>query len=112
MLKEVPEIITPVEKEYTRHSYHLYPVLIDIDKTGVTRDDFIKRLKENNIGTSVHFIPLHLHPYYQNKYRYKKGDFHVAEYLFDREVSLPMYPGMTKDDVMYVVETIKNIFKK
>lgn len=111
LLKNVPEIIRPIEKSYTRHPYHLYPVLLDIEKTGISREEFINRLKEYKIGTSVHFIPLHLHPYYQKIYGCKRGDFPIAEYLYDREISLPLYPGMNKSEVRYVVNAIKEILK-
>ncbi len=109
LLKDVPEVITPTEKSYTRHSYHLYPLLLNTNK--VSRDEFIAKLKEQNIGTSVHFIPLHLHPFYQKKYNFSKGDFPAAEWLFEREVSLPMYPGMSLQDVEYVVNVIREILK-
>jgi UDP-4-amino-4,6-dideoxy-N-acetyl-beta-L-altrosamine transaminase len=112
LLKGVPGIIMPVEKEYTRHSYHLYPILLDIKNTSMSRDEFIDKLKEHKIGASVHFIPLHLHPYYQKTYSYKKGDFPTAEYLFDREVSLPLYPRLSEEDVRYVAEAIKEIIGK
>ncbi len=105
LLSRVPEVITPVEKPYTRHAYHLYPLLLNTPT--VSRDEFIARLKEWNIGTSVHFIPLHLFPYYQKRYR--KGDFPVAEWIFEREVSLPLYPDMTLQDVEYVVNVIKKV---
>ncbi|MDP6648400.1 MAG: UDP-4-amino-4,6-dideoxy-N-acetyl-beta-L-altrosamine transaminase [Candidatus Woesearchaeota archaeon] len=112
LLKGVPGIIVPLEKEYTKHSYHLYPILLDIENTSMSRDEFIDKLKEHNIGASVHFIPLHLHPYYQKTYDYKKGDFPTAEYLFDREVSLPLYPGMSEEDIRYVAETVREIIGK
>jgi len=111
-LKGVPGIIVPLEKEYTRHSYHLYPILLDIENINMTRAEFIDKLKEYKIGASVHFIPLHLHPYYQKTYDYKKGDFPTAEYLFDREVSLPLYPRLSEEDVRYVVQSIKEILSK
>ncbi len=109
LLKDVPGIITPIEKNYTRHAYHLYPLLLNTDK--VSRDQFIAKLKEYNIGTSVHFIPLHLHPFYQKKYDFKRGDVPIAEWLFEREVSLPLYPGMTLQDAEYVVNAIKEILQ-
>jgi len=112
LLKGVSGIITPAEKEYTKHSYHLYPILLDIDSINMNREEFIDKLKEYKIGASVHFIPLHLHPYYQKAHGYKKGDFPNAEYLFDREVSLPLYPGMNEEDVRYVAEAIKEIIGK
>lgn len=108
LLKDLP-VITPTEKSYTRHAFHLYPLLLNTDK--ISRDQFINKLKEYNIGTSVHFIPLHMHPYYQQKYNFKKGDFPVAEQLFENEVSLPLYPGMTLQDVEYVVNAIKEILE-
>lgn len=109
LLKDIPDLIIPIEKSYTRHAYHLYPLLLNTNK--VSRDEFITKLKEYNIGTSVHFIPLHLHPFYQQKYNFNKGDFPTAEWLFEREVSLPMYPGMTLQDVEYVVNAIKEILQ-
>ena len=109
LLKDVSGVITPTEKSYTKHAFHLYPLLLNTDK--ITRDQLILRLKEYNVGTSVHFIPLHMHPFYQNKYNFNKGDFPIAEWLFEKEVSLPMYPGMTLQDVEYVVDAIKEILK-
>lgn len=107
LLKDIPDLITPIEKSYTRHAYHLYPLLLKTDK--ISRDQFITKLKEYNIGTSVHFIPLHLHPFYQKKYNFNKGDFPISEWLFEREVSLPLYPGMTLQDVEYVANAIREI---
>jgi len=112
LLKKVPGIITPEEKEYTKHSYHLYPILLDIDSLSITRAEFIDKLKEYKIGSSVHFIPLHLHSHYQKTYGYKNGDFPTAEYLFEREISLPLYPRMSEEDVKYVAEAIKEIIAK
>ncbi len=112
LLKEVPGIITPQEKGYTHHSYHLYPVLIEPEVLGLNRDYLIDKLKEWNIGTSVHFIPLHFHPYYKKKYQYCRGDFPVAEWLFEREVSLPLFPEMSLEDAEYVVRCIREIIKR
>ena len=109
LLKDLPSVITPIEKSYTKHTYHLYPLLLNTEK--ISRNDFIIKLKEYNIGTSVHFIPLHLHPFYQKKYNFNKGAFPVTEWLFEREVSLPLYPGMTLQDVEYVVDVIKEILQ-
>ena len=66
-------------------------------------------LKSENIGTSVHFIPLHLHPYYQRTYGYKRGDFPVAESVFDRTVSLPIYPRMSENDVDDVIASVRKV---
>lgn len=109
LLKDIPEIITPVEKEYTKHAYHLYPIILD--STVIKRDDFITKLREYKVGTSVHFIPLHMHPYYKNKYGFEEDSFPTATSIFNREISLPMYPLMEKEDVEYVVNAIKDILK-
>lgn len=108
-LKEVPQIITPTVKNYTKHAWHLYSIQINTDLLNISRNDFIEALKAENIGTSVHFIPLHLHHYYKEKYGFKRGDFPVAESVYDREISLPLYPKMTDKDAKDVVSAVKKI---
>lgn len=84
-------------------SRHIFPVLVSMD-----RSKFIEKLKEREIIASVHFIPLHLHPYY-SKMGYKKGDFPVAEKIYKHVVSIPLYPKMTDDDVDYVIKSVTEI---
>jgi len=102
-------LITPTIKKHVKHAWHLYPLLIDIDRMKINRNKFIEELKKQNIGTSVHFIPLHLHPFYRKTLGYKKGDFPSAEWVYEREISLPIYPRMTDDDVIDVVNAVKKI---
>lgn len=109
-LSELGGIITPNRSSYSSHVYHLYPIRLD-KSLGVTRDHFITALKSYNIGTSVHFIPLHLHSFYQKNHGYKVGDFPVSEKVFDSIVSLPMSPAMNRDDVDYVVDVIESVIK-
>lgn len=78
-------------------AWHLYPV--QISSPGVTRNEVVEHLRRCNIGSSVHFIPLHLMTFYQNRFGYRRGDFPVAEAVFDRTVSLPLFPGMRESDV-------------
>ena len=66
-------------------------------------------MKERNIGCSVHFIPLHLHPFYRKTFKFRKGDFPDAEWVYEREVSLPLYPKMTKRDLGYVVNAVSDV---
>jgi dTDP-4-amino-4,6-dideoxygalactose transaminase len=87
----------------------LYPLLINANLLSISRNGFIEALKSENIGTSVHFIPLHLHPYYKDTYGYKRGDFPIAESVFDREISLPIYPRMTEDDVDDVIASVHKV---
>ena len=102
-------ITTPYISSEIDHAWHLYTILIDPDVMGLDRAQFIEALTSENIGTSVHFIPLHLHPYYRNIYGYKRGDFPNAEYIYDRILSLPLYPLMTPDDLNDVINAIKKI---
>ena len=84
------------------HAYHLFPIILP---NGVKRDDFISAMKEENIGTSVHFIPLHLHSYYAAKV---KDKFPVADAIFENIVSIPMFPSMSDDDVEYVISKVNS----
>ncbi len=86
------------------HSYHLFPIILP---SGVERDSFMDSLKERNIGTSIHFIPLHLHSYYQKQFR--MDDFPVANERFERILSIPLFPSMTHEDICYVVDQINGL---
>ncbi len=88
-----------------RHSYHLFP--IRINRKVIRRDEFILKLKERNIGCSVHFIPLHLHPFYSRKFN--KDMFPVANKVYQEVVSLPIYPQMRDEDVYYVIENVNKL---
>lgn len=108
----MPEIETPNVRGYVEHAWHLYPVLINPALVKIDRGEFIEALKAENIGTSVHFIPLHLHPFYQQEYGLKRGDFPVAEEVFDRIISLPLYPKMTLSDAQDVASALKKVTRK
>lgn len=107
--KNLDAVTIPAEAEYTTHSWHLYVLRLNLDKLTIDRDRFIELMGEANIGTSVHFIPVHLMSYYKNTYGYKEGDFPVAENYFDRIVSLPLYPKMSDEDVQDVIEAVTHI---
>jgi len=109
---KLPELEVPVELEYARHAWHLYIIKLNLDKLSIDRGKFIEELKEEKIGTSVHFIPLHMHPYYRDTYGYKPGDFPVAEGVFERIISLPLYPRMSKQDAKDVVDAVKRIIER
>ncbi len=102
-------VITPKVADYTDHSWHLYVLRLDLEKLTIDRDKFIELMAEENIGTSVHFIPVHLMSYYRNTYGYKEGDFPVAEKYFDTIVSLPLYPRMNNQDVQDVINAVEKI---
>jgi len=117
-LKDIPEIQLP-EWYYTyfdehgnlgiKSSWHLFVVMLELDQLRISRDQFIQELKSRGIGTSVHFIPLHLQPYYANKHGYKKGDFPTAEMIYSKIISLPLYPKLRRDEITYVISVLKEI---
>ena len=102
--------VSPAPK--TRHSYHLYTLLIDIDKTPIKRDEFIDEMNKKKIGVGVHYRALHLHPYYRDTYGYKSGDFPNAEWLSERTVSLPLSPSLTNENVNNVTSAVQDIFSQ
>jgi dTDP-4-amino-4,6-dideoxygalactose transaminase len=102
----------PLVKPDIQHAWHLFTVLVDSDVLRIHRDQVIEELRQRGIGTSVHFIPLHLHPYYQQKWGYQPGQFPHAERHFERCLSLPIYPRMTDEDVDYVIESLSDIAAK
>jgi perosamine synthetase len=99
----------PPRRDGDRHAWHLYVVRLRLDALSIDRDELIGRLAAAGIGASVHFIPLHLHPYYQRELGYRPGDFPVAEDLFRRSISLPVWPDMTAEQVERVSSTLLEI---
>ena len=92
------------------HSWHLFPVIIKPEST-VTRNEFIIKMKEVGIGTSVHYIPLHRMSYYKGTYKLDPGDFPNTEKIWNGTVSLPIYPGLTESELDYICHTIRKILK-
>ncbi len=91
------------------HAWHLFVVEANKQALRINRDQVIDELKARGIGTSVHFIPLHLHPLYQNKLGYRCGQFPNAEERFAGAISLPIFPGMTQEELERVVEALRDI---
>jgi len=109
---EMDEIIIPHVKENIRHAWHLYPIQVNTECLKIDRNQFIQELTDENIGSSVHFLPVHLHPYYRNKFKYKRGDFPKAEYAYDHIISLPLYTKITEEELEIVIKCVKKIVKK
>ncbi|HWR14170.1 MAG TPA: DegT/DnrJ/EryC1/StrS family aminotransferase [Terriglobales bacterium] len=87
-------------------AWHLYVLRLNLDRLSVTRNGFVEKLRKAGIGISVHFIPLHLHPYYSKTYGYKPGDLPNAEREYERYFSLPIFPDMKDEEVDYVIDTV------
>jgi len=106
---EMGELSTPVARPEVEHAWHLYILRLNAERLRITRDQFIEELKKRRIGTSVHFIPIHTHPYYRDKYGYRAEDFPIAYREFQRIVSLPLNPRMSDGDVEDVVEAVREV---
>lgn len=104
---ELDTCFVPRDAGYGMHAWHLYILEVNLEALAIGRNDFIERLRQKGVGTSVHFIPLNLHPVYQRAFGYKPGQFPVAEAVFERTCSLPIYPGMTDRDVDHVIEAVR-----
>ena len=103
------EFQTPVHREQVTHAWHLYVLRLNEDELAIDRNTFIENINARNIGTSVHFIPIHLHSYYAQKYGWSPEDFPVALSNFNRMVSLPLSAKMSDDDVTDVIDAVQNV---
>ena len=99
----------PTELVGYRSAWHLFPIRLHLDQLTIDRGAFIDELGRHNIGTSVHFIPVHTHPYYRDRYAYTPTDFPVAWNEFQRLISLPLNPRMKPDDARDVVGAVRDI---
>ncbi len=97
---------TPTTRDNVEHAWHLYVLRVRLDMLAIDRSGFIEQLKARQIGTSVHFIPIHLHPFYREKYGFRPDEFPVAFRQYQRMISLPLYPAMTDADVADVIEAV------
>jgi perosamine synthetase len=102
-------VVTPVVRDPQSHGWHLYVIQVNPDQLTIGRDAFIQALSERNIGVSVHFIPLHLQPYYRDTYGLKPEDFPRATATFQRILSLPLYARMSDGDVQDVIDAVVDV---
>jgi UDP-4-amino-4,6-dideoxy-N-acetyl-beta-L-altrosamine transaminase len=101
--------VTPGVRGDSAHAYHLYPLQIDFSKLSISKREFFVRLRDKGIQCQVHYVPLHLQPYYRDKYGYAAGDFPIAEEFYRREISIPLYPGLESNDLEYISSSMKDI---
>ncbi len=104
-----PAFEVPVARAHVEHAWHLYVLRLRPEALRIGRDQFVDELTERNIGTSVHFIPIHLHPYYRDTYGYVPDSFPVAHGAFARMLSLPLHPRLDDGDVGDVIEAVLDI---
>jgi len=106
---EVEELEIPPDKKDCRHAWHLYSLRLNLDALDITRDEFIQRLNERGVGTSVHFIPIPMHPAYKAIASRPENACPRAMSLYPRLISLPLYPSMTLSQVEYVAKSVKQV---
>lgn len=106
---DIPEIRRPIRRPDSSHTFHLYAVRFTQDRLRIARDEIIRALTRCNIGTSVHFIPVHMHPYYRETFAYTSESFPNASRIFSELVSLPLYPAMSDEDIASVHLAVRAI---
>ena len=109
--RELPLILPFPMPPDQRHAYHLYTPLLDLERVRCTRDEFLQALHKEKIGAGIHYISLHLHPFYQETYGYRRGEFPNAEFISDRTFSLPFSANLTDQDVEDVIKAVKKILE-
>jgi len=109
LLGGIDELILPRQMPNRVHSWHLYVIRLRLDRLKIDRAQFITELQQRGIGTSVHWMPLHMHPYYKQTFGYAASDLPMAASLYPEMITLPLYPDMTEDDIEYVCDSIKEI---
>ena len=101
---KIPELLSNVEP-----SYHLYPLQIDFKKLPFSKVELFERMKKAGINLQVHYIPIHLQPFYKKNYGFQQGDFPISERFYQNELSLPIYPDLSDKDVSLVIDSILEI---
>lgn len=106
--KDFPEIITPTETDGAKHAYHIYVIQLSGELENYRKEIF-EALRAENIGVNVHYVPVHLHPFYKREYGFEKGDFPIAEKYYNRAITLPIFPRMSDKDVRDVIRSVKKV---
>lgn len=107
--RELPCIVLPQTKPEMDHAWHLFPIRLHLEKLSADRSQIFSALRAENIGVNVHYIPVHLHPYYRDRFGYRGGEYPVAEQAYERLISLPMFHGMTDRDIEDVILAVSKV---
>jgi dTDP-4-amino-4,6-dideoxygalactose transaminase len=109
VFQDLSEIEILKLKPGVKHAYHLYPILLKLDRLNADRDVIMNAVQAEQVGIGIHFRAIHLHPFYRKRYGFSPGMLPVAEDASRRELSLPLYPGMTEDDLRDVIAVIRKV---
>ncbi len=108
-LRSVSEIELPPRSDNRIHSWHLFPIRLNLEKLTIDRNQFLENLRANGVGCSVHWRPLHLHPLYSERFGWREADFPVATQLWKRIISLPIFSSMKVSEIKHVNDTVKKL---
>jgi perosamine synthetase len=107
--RALPGVLVPGTRADVNPAWHLYPIRVNAGKLTTDRTGFFRALRAENIGVNVHYIPVHLHPYYRDRFGYRGGEYPVAEAAYEQLISLPMFHGMTDQDVGDVIAAVRKV---
>jgi perosamine synthetase len=107
--QDLPAVVLPAVRDQVNPAWHLYPIRLQLEMLPVGRAELFQGLRAENIGVNVHYIPVHLHPYYRERFGHKEGQYPVAETAYERLISLPMFHSMTDEDVRDVVKAMRKV---
>jgi perosamine synthetase len=107
--RDMSGVLPPQVRDVVNPAWHLYPIRLDLARLSAGRTEVFRALRAENIGVNVHYIPVHRHPYYRDCFGYNGGEYPVAEYAYERLISLPMFHGMTDGDVEDVVRAVAKV---
>ncbi len=110
--RDVPEVEPLEVKDYATPARHIYPIALKLERLTLNRDQFLDAIQAEGIGVAVHYVALHLQPYYQKYFKTKPQDFPIASHYSERILSLPLYPKMTPGDLERVIRTVTDIIRK
>jgi perosamine synthetase len=108
---QMEELIIPIEDKNVKAVYHIYVIQLRTELLKVGRKEIFEALRAENIGVNVHYMPLHLHPFYQREFGYKKGDYPKSERYYERAITLPIFPKMSAEDVADVIKAVRKVIK-
>jgi perosamine synthetase len=111
-LADTDELELPADDENRIHSWHLFPIRLRLDRLSIDRNTFMQELKARGVGCSVHWRPLHLHPYYAETFGWRPEDLPAATAVFDRLISLPIFPAMREEEIAGVVDTVRGLCRE
>jgi perosamine synthetase len=107
----IPSIITPVVRFDVKPAWHLYPIRLDLKNGRVERSEIFRDLRAEGLGVNVHYIPVHLHPYYRERVGYRSGEYPIAEHAYEQLISLPMFPAMSDQDIADTIEVVTKVME-